>query len=164
MGKVDDSCNRVNTEIIDKITDKVKLNLSWEGMFSFSSRVIKSWRVVKQKPAYSDIIKEMKVHSRFVLVLPHSSIIPYWNPMLLNASILFMVAFVLSDLRLVSCVGSDLRLVAIVKICKFLFAEIILPLFQFENMRKVDEFSKSLKLNTESIGKETTDKVRPTKI
>jgi hypothetical protein len=28
-------------------------------------------------------------------------------------------------------------------------------------MRKVDEFSKSLKLNTEGIGKETTDKVRP---
>ncbi len=72
-----------------------------------------------------------------------------------------MVAFVLSDLRLVSCVGSDLRLVAIVKIWKFLFAEIILPLFQFENTRKVDESSKNLKLNMESIDKETTDKVRP---
>jgi hypothetical protein len=34
------------------------------------------------------IIKEMKVHSCFVLVLPHSSIIPDWNPILLNASIL----------------------------------------------------------------------------
>jgi hypothetical protein len=62
MEKVDDSCN--------KITDKVKLNLRWEGMFSFSSGVIKSLRVVKQKPAYSEsmgsklsipkIIKEMK--------------------------------------------------------------------------------------------------------
>ncbi len=36
----------------------------------------------------------------------------------------------------------------------------LFSLFQFENMRKVDEFSKSLKLNMESIGKETTDKVR----
>jgi hypothetical protein len=72
-----------------------------------------------------------------------------------------MVAFVLSDLRLVSCVGSDLRLVAVEKMWKLLFTETILPLFQFENMRKVDEFSKSLKLNTESIDKETTDKVRP---
>ena len=73
-----------------------------------------------------------------------------------------MVAFVLSDLRLVAwCVGSDLRLVAMEKMWKFLFAEIILPLFQFENTRKVDESSKNLKLNMESIDKETTDKVRP---
>jgi hypothetical protein len=77
-----------------------------------------------------------------------------------------MVAFVLSDLRLVACVVtvSDLRLVAMEKMWKLLFTETILPLFQFENMRKVDEFSKSLKLNTESIGKETTDKVRQKKI
>jgi len=34
MEKVDDICNRVNTENIDKINDKVKLNFSWEGMFS----------------------------------------------------------------------------------------------------------------------------------
>jgi hypothetical protein len=89
MGKEDDSFKSLNTESIDKITDKVKLNLSWEGMFSYSSliayRVIKSLRVVKQKPAYSEsmgsklsisqIIKEMKVHSRFVSLLSSTSII-----------------------------------------------------------------------------------------
>jgi hypothetical protein len=34
MEKLDDICIRMNTESIDKINDKVKLNLSWEGMFS----------------------------------------------------------------------------------------------------------------------------------